>query len=625
MSPTNESVAAVADTESLPIGAVPIVPMPEWPVAWRNLAVSALFQFGKLTGQPLMKDSEPTPGAPAEITGDAAAKGAAALTYLIQKNVPADEKNVGVLLPPSTAGAQLNVALVLAGKVAVNLDVKNVHDPIEECGIKTVITIPELVVALGITLPEGVTVVDVRTVRALSQTDEGLTWITEALTAAATKSPTVVKYFPGVLSGLDDVVTILFSSGSTGKAKGIQLTHRNILSQAVAASLHFGLGTLPGVVVDPQLTAVKRLLACLPFNHALGYTGTVWMPILLELFVVYHKNPNNSEIIGKLCQDESLQALITSPGLWSLWLGRSEPACFSSLVMILLGSQKCPPALSELTYKLLGLYPLEAFGATELSPLVTSNTRIQVRGKGGRQVNGNRIGTVGQPIPGTAVKVVGLETRQLINGRVRYDYYLPLAAEDCAVDLKERLTEERQTEVKAKSGLLWFKGPQVMLGYLNRPEKTAEVLVEGYYCTGDIGYVDEDGFVVITGRVSRFAKIAGEMIPLDTVESVIQRITGLGVTNVHVGRFVLTGGGMDAVRGEKLVVLIYIDPADLEKGSKTKPVPLDVVKAMKGQVPELYMPKARDFKFTDAPFKLSPGAAKVDLTEMQSRTDALFA
>ncbi len=173
----------------------------------------------------------------------------------------------------------------------------------------------------------------------------------------------------------------------------------------------------------------------------------------------------------------------------------------------------------------LGFEPLEGYGCTETGPVVAVNLPDPVTARGGRTVPGNRPGTVGIPLPGTAVRVVDPETGA----------DLPVGSE----------------------GLIHVKGPQIMVGYLNRPEETARVLRDGWYNTGDLGCVDEDGFLKITDRLSRFSKIGGEMVPHQKVESAIIEASGgdeqhIAVTSVP-----------DAKRGERLAV-VYSDLAGKE-------------------------------------------------------------
>jgi acyl-[acyl-carrier-protein]-phospholipid O-acyltransferase/long-chain-fatty-acid--[acyl-carrier-protein] ligase len=227
---------------------------------------------------------------------------------------------------------------------------------------------------------------------------------------------------------------------------------------------------------------------------------------------------------------------------------RARPGQLKSLVHILLGSERLKPEVTTLIRATVGRDPLEGYGTTELSPVVSVNTLKDMTTVDGRTVYGNRLGTAGMPLPGTAIKTVDPET---------------------GVDLP------RGTE-----GVIWVKGPQVMKGYLNRPEETAKVLRNGWYCTGDLGYLDPDGFLKITGRLSRFAKIGGEMVPLDGVESAIQDAAGVGPDAIAVTVV------PDPKRGERLVVL-YTDLG--------RPVEEVYQSLNASSLPKLWIPSSRDF------------------------------
>lgn len=578
------------------------------PTGWNNLATAALLQLGQRTTAQVMKDSLKN-----SKTGGELISSAVAVAGYLRRVTNLDDKFIGVLLPPSVPAATINLACTLLGKVPVNLDPKNVGDPVEICGIKNVVTTPAVLESQSVTLPAGVTAIDPAAVLS-SMTESDVEWTAHVLIALKARSPEVAQYLPGVLASLDDIATILFTTGSTGKPKGVIITQRNILSQGLTIGQTYGLKLPEGAVADASLKPIKRILGKLPFSHALGLTGTVWTPILLDLEVVYHHNALEMRAIGKVCLDEQIHVIVTSPTLLQYYLKLNKPDVFASIVMILVGSEKCPVATSKLCFDKLGIYPNEAFGSTEMSPLATSNTRCQVKGKGGRLVAGNRVGTVGQPVAGTSVAVVNFDTNVVADGRVRYDYYLPLQDADLDAAVRKELEAERAAEIKANSGVLLFHGPQIMRGYLNRDEATEAVLYHGWYYTGDVGYVDEDGFVVITGRLSRFAKIAGEMVPLGNIELEIMSVTRLTAANVHVG-------AVPSSRGEKLVVMIFIDPQQAPCGVDAAKIVDDLQK--KG-VPTLFLPDARDFTFTDEPFKLAPGTGKIDLSDMKRRLLEVF-
>ncbi len=163
------------------------------------------------------------------------------------------------------------------------------------------------------------------------------------------------------------------------------------------------------------------------------------------------------------------------------------------------------------------MLPVEGYGTTELSPVVSGNrppSRDTTPGK-----CGNRIGTIGQPMAGVEVKVVDLDTGA----------ELP----------------------RGQQGMLLVRGPSVMKGYLDRPEETAQVMRGDWYVTGDLATLDDDNFISITGRISRFSKIGGEMVPHLGVEAAVREVLSAGNPDVQLAVTAL----YDATRGERLVVL----------------------------------------------------------------------
>ena len=215
---------------------------------------------------------------------------------------------------------------------------------------------------------------------------------------------------------------------------------------------------------------------------------------------------------------------------------------------MILGAEKLKPELARDINQTLGIEPLEGYGCTELSPVVAVNVPRDVRLPDGRVIAGNRLGTVGMPVPGTAIKTIDRET---------------------GVDLP-----------RGDEGIIAVKGPQVMVGYLNRPEATAQVLKGGWYITGDIGYLDNDGFLKITDRASRFSKIAGEMVPHVGIESAVMELTGVDEHHVAVT------GVPDPKHGERLCVLytdLGMSPGEVHS------------RLHAGALPKVWIPSVRDF------------------------------
>ena len=268
-----------------------------------------------------------------------------------------------------------------------------------------------------------------------------------------------------------DVLTVIFTSGSTGTPKGVMLTHANIASQVDA------------IEQVASLTDDDVLIGTLPFFHSLGFTGTLWAAMTLDLKAAYHFSPLDAKQVGKLCQQHRGTLLLTTPTFLRGYLRRCEPDQFSTLDVVVAGAEKLPRDLCDKFEERFGVRPVEGYGTTELSPLVSVNVPPS-RSSG--VVTDCKEGTVGQPVPGVSAKIFDLDSGDELGAN--------------------------------ESGMLMITGPNVMKGYLGREDLTAEVVKDGWYVTGDVALIDDEGFIQITGRESRFSKIGGEMVPHIKIE-----------------------------------------------------------------------------------------------------------
>jgi acyl-[acyl-carrier-protein]-phospholipid O-acyltransferase/long-chain-fatty-acid--[acyl-carrier-protein] ligase len=443
-----------------------------------------------------------------ELTYGKALIGAVALARKL-KPLTAGAEMVGVCLPPTVGGALVNIALTLNGTVPVNLNytasADGIRSAMAQCGISTVITSLVFLEKLG-TLPEF----------------PGPLYVEEllaGLTAADKRRAFLLARFmplrwfahpPGFTA--DRLATVIFSSGSTGEPKGVMLTHHNILSNLEALRMVF------------RATRRDNICSALPFFHSLGFTGTLWLPLVSGFSAAYHTNPLDGETIARVVREKSSTLLIATPTFLMAYLRRAKAEDFRSLRLVITGAEKLKTKLADSFQERFGIRPMEGYGATELSPVISlSLPDIEIDGV--RQT-GSREGSVGLPVPGVVVKIVDAES---------------------GVNLPE-----------GEAGLILVKGPNVMAGYLGKAEKTAEVVRDGWYVTGDIGRLDDMGFLHITDRLSRFSKIAGEMVPHGAVEDALH--AGLGQTGV-----VAVTGVPDEKRGEKLVVVYAREAGDAEK------------------------------------------------------------
>jgi len=443
---------------------------------------------------------------------------------------------VGIMVPPTVPGAVANLAASLWGKVPINLNYTAsqamVDASIEQAGITHVITSTKVLERFKIT-PKGTLILLEDIPKQVRLTDK----IYAALVARLVPQFALGPFVPGLRGDqLDDVATVIFTSGSTGDPKGVVLSQRNVLSNVRQVDEHVHL--LPHEV----------LLGILPFFHSFGYTITIWTALCLGKKVVFHINPTDARTVGKLCEQHKVTLLASTPSFTRFYLKSCEARQFQSLTHLILGAEKLKPELAADIKRVLGIEPMEGYGCTELSPVVAVNVPREVELKDGRKIHGNRLGTVGRPVPGTAIKTVDPAT----------------GADLPAGDL----------------GVIAVKGPQVMVGYLNRPDLTAHAIKDGWYLTGDLGYLDPDGFLKITDRISRFSKIAGEMIPHIGVETAIMEVAG--VDELHVA----VTGVPDPKHGERLCVIytdLGVSPTILHQ------------RLASGSMPKVWIPSVRDF------------------------------
>jgi len=273
----------------------------------------------------------------------------------------------------------------------------------------------------------------------------------------------------------NDTAAILFTSGSEKDPKAVQLTHRNIASNIK----NFG-----GYI---KINESDIILANLVFYHVFGLTVNLWVPFYYGMTMVTYANPLDFQTISNIARTEKPTIMVGTPSFFWGYLQKSEPGDYKSLRLMVAGADKCPDALRDGFLKKHGATLLEGYGATETSPVISVNSQ-----------KFNRPGSTGKVIPNVQVRIENLET-----------------GEECAT---------RQV------GKILVKGDSVMKGYYDDPELTAEVLVDGWYNTGDMGFLDEDGFLWHAGRFKRFAKIGGEMISLVKVENILEKYLPQGVS-----------------------------------------------------------------------------------------------
>lgn len=508
----------------------PDIALPPLPKAWKSLGRAFLDMHAKIGDKPCLVDSTG-----AKLTYKETLLRTMVLAMALKKQL-GDEKYIGIYLPPCAPAAIVNFAITLLGKVPVNLNYTIGKEVLDSCvklaEIKTTITSEKALLKFP-SRPEGRLIMLERLPAQITKGDKGLGFL------LARFAPNWLRSFflPGLRNEKpDNIATVIFTSGSTGIPKGVVLSHYNILSNIWAVECHLGLENDTG------------MLGILPFFHSFGFTVTLWAVQILGKMVALHHNPLESRTIGKLLEQNPVSLLVATPTFMGNYISRLEKSQFVHVRRVLLGAEKLPKDLSDRIQAVLNIRALEGYGCTELSPVISLNVDHDLKTGGGKTVDGIRAGSVGRPIPGTASKTVGPETGD---------------------DLPS-----------GETGLLAFKGPQVMQGYLHNEKATAESIKDGWYITGDIGRIDEDGFIFITDRLARFAKIGGEMVPLKGVEDAIRGVCELEPNSVAVVKLA------DSSRGEKLVVChvpIALSPKEV------------VEKLNQSTMPKLWIPDSRQF------------------------------
>jgi len=472
----------------------------------------------------------------------------AALALIPLLDLDDDEENVGVLLPPGQAGTLANLALALDGRTAVNLNFTAGQAQIDRmcrlADVRTVISAGLYLERIGsIALPGRVLLAE-DLVAKLSK----LSVIRQMLRVMWSPPERIDQARPM------QVACIIYSSGSTGEPRGVQLTHQQLIASCDAVMMHLELRPGKDVLASP-----------LPLFHSFGLVPGMWMCLVEGFTIAGQADPRDGAALGKLCDEAGATILISTPSFVRAYMRRIEPEQLHALRFGVVGAEKCPAELRKAFKDKYDAELLEGYGATELAPVVSVNEEHDVRD-----------GSVGRPVPGVEVFTMDPDSQEILSS--------------------------------GDEGLLVVRSAARMLGYLDRPDLTEEAFVHGGYNTGDVGRIDEDGYIYITGRLARFAKIGGEMVPLDNVESALQDYLDqvcpearceLAVAAVSDGR-----------KGERLVVLHTGMPC----------APEALVGSMV-DFPALFKPKVSDFHEVEAIPVL--GTGKRDLGQLRELAEEI--
>jgi acyl-[acyl-carrier-protein]-phospholipid O-acyltransferase/long-chain-fatty-acid--[acyl-carrier-protein] ligase len=437
---------------------------------------------------------------------------AAALSRRLRKTVPAHR--VGIVLPPGAGGTIANLAVVFAGKVPVNLNftagVAAIESSLEIAEIDTIITADAMRAKLP-AFPWPARTLDLR-----------------GEIAAAGGKRAIFPWFVAVwllpgqwlasLLGLPrtgdrEETALLFTSGSAGEPKGVVLTHRNMLANCAQISC---LSILP---------KTGTMLSCLPLFHSFGFTVMLWYPLLRGCRMVTVPSPLDTRKIIEAIKTEHASVLVGAPTFLRPFLKKATREELASLNLVVSGAEKMPRELYDGFLEKFGHEIMQGYGLTETAPVANINQpNPPVPATTAEQQEGKRLGSVGRMLPGMTARIVDPDT----------------------------LAERPLTE----TGLLLFRGANIFSSYLKDAEKTRAALRDGWFVTGDLARFDEAGFLYIEGRVSRFSKIGGEMVPHGTVEQKLAEVFDLDQSE---GLRVVVTGVPDAAKGEVLVLLTTLD------------------------------------------------------------------
>ncbi|WP_084591101.1 AMP-binding protein [Desulfonatronovibrio magnus] len=445
---------------------------------------------------------------------------------------------VGVMVPTSAGCMLTNLGLLMAGKIPVMINyatgaLENSLYAQDKCSFKTILTSKKLLDKLDLKPVEGMEFLE-DIVASVSLTEK-----IPALVKAKMPENMVHKM---VHSGDDDeTAVILFTSGSEKEPKSVQLTHKNI---------GHNLDSIPKVVdVDHK----DVFLASLPLFHVFGLTANFWMPLTTGTSIVTYPNPLEFKVVCSLVRDYKVTIMTGTPSFYHGYLKKSQPGDFTSVRVALSGADTLAPQIYDGFQEKQGITLLDAYGATETSPAISINTPSQ-----------NKKGSVGKPLPGVEVRILNVDT----------DDELP----------------------PGETGKILVKGDMVMKGYLGDLEETTMRIHNGWYDTGDMGLLDEDGFLWHKGRLKRFVKVGGEMVSLVRVEEVLYKYVADEVLCCVVGI-------PNPTKGSDIVAAITTDDFSKRK----------LIKQMSKDLPAIAVPK-EFYVIKDIPVM---GSGKVNFREVE--------
>lgn len=465
---------------------------------------------------------------------------------------------IGVLLPNCTNLVAVLFGILYADKTPAVLNYSSgeetIRKVIERSGIKVILTSHKFIDKLGLKeTPDMIFLEDVA--KTISKSLKRKVMLDTFLLPS---SWLIRKYSPENFKDLNGLLVVLFSSGSTGIPKGVMLTHRNINSNIQS----FGRAI--------KWSTDDILLGNLPLFHAFGFCVCFAFPAVEGVHVSFILNPLDAQLVCNCVEKDKCTIMVATPTFLQNYMRKYKEGQFKSLRLVVTGAEKLRHDIANKFKELTGLEVIEGFGCTELSPIVCINLAQSILHLGKEY---GKKGSIGAPMPGIHVKIVDPDTLEELPPNT--------------------------------PGLMLVKGGLVMKGYWKDEENTRKAMKDGFYITGDIVSMDEMGYLTITGRLSRFSKIAGEMVPHEMVEMAINEELKAET------RVVSVSSCEDSKRGERLIVFYTVDnlnPAEM------------IEKLRERNMPNIWIPKADDFVKIDTIPLL--GSGKVDLQTLKKAAAA---
>lgn len=396
------------------------------------------------------------------------------------------------LMIPTSAGCALSIlGLLMSGRTPVMINystgaAENAEYAKGKCGLRTIVTSKALLEKINCRHVEGMVYIE-DIMQSLTPWEKLRAALRSKLPASA-----ILKSVHG--GGMDENAVILFTSGSEKDPKAVQLTQRNIISNIEGFSPLLG------------LSERDSFLANLPFFHVFGLTVTLFAPLFHGMTVITYANPVDYKTVCNIVREERPTLMAATPSFYWGYLRKSEPGDFKSLRFAVSGADKCPEALREAFMKKHDMALYEGYGVTETSPVISVNTP-----------DSNRPGSTGKALPNLTVRIEDLDT-----------------GGECST---------------GGVGKILVKGGLVMKGYFNDIEETSLRIRDGWYDTGDMGFLDEEGYLWHSGRLKRFVKIGGEMVSLLKVENELEKL-------LPEDTFCCIVDVPDALKGAKIVAAV---------------------------------------------------------------------